>query len=357
MKDMLLLLMLGGWLAACAPAPSEPPTGPGVEQLAARPLIVESARACLSAEENPLAATPDAAAMAFAAGLWRIESQRAAGLFGAAEPEESRALANIQPVLKGNGYVEYLTGRWDGELFLQTNFWGAVGSLQRWTTVETNTAHNSLNSLRGDFNASRGFSLAGEMFGERVELRLTNIQADSFDWLLYLRGADEPAWTRHYTRLADRAELEALLPEVLAGLEGFEAPEAMQPLSFLHGGWDWIEHHVETEGDCAAGQALVQWVNGGTAQEERVHSAYDPEVVNAPLYTDYSLTIWNEEAGAFQTAWWTTGAILPRLSEGVCEVVDGAKQCTLRAVFKPSEDENYIEWTTQGFTIEWLRQE
>jgi hypothetical protein len=343
-------------LAACASqAPAPPPTGPGLEHLRERGDVQTSPLACVTAEANPLAPPRDAEALAFAEGVWLVDSRRDPAAFGGeGGSERIRAVASIQPVLRGAGLVEYYTGAWDGQLMLGTSFWGAAGGLNRWVVVETNTASGALSSLRGRFQPGEGFSMQGELFGRRAELRLSDIEADSFEWSLSFAGDDDPAWTRRYTRLENLAAANDALGRLIADNAPLDEVAGMQPFSFWPGEWDWIEHHLDVV-DCAGGQAQVQWTNGGQAIEELVISSYLPEEAGQDVYNDYSLTVWNAESGEFENFWWTTGLSAPLFSSGVCEVVDGQKNCYLRARFSPSEDEDYIEWETDGILIEWFR--
>jgi hypothetical protein len=253
--------------------------------------------------------------------------------------------------------VEYYAGSWNDALFMETTFWGAAGFADRWAVMDANPANGKIAVLEGKYNGEM-FSVEGEMYGRDVEMRLTNSGEGGFTWELLARtdsGEYEPMWTRHYVKLTSEDDIAAARAAALGGLQLHTHETHMEPLDFWVGEWDWHESHVDMPGECAEGQALITYTNGGDAIEERAVSSYDPNEANAPTYADYSLTMWNEELGEFENYWWTNGALSASYSHGACTGSGGDKVCRLRADFHPSADGTTIIWELPPITITWLR--
>lgn len=325
------------------------------EQLRTRGQVQIGEQACNFGQDNPLP-QPDIEPLAFAEGTWRVESTQDMSAFGGSGTAESVAVASIENVA-GNGFVEYYAGGWGGQVYFETTFWGSAGS-RRWAVVETNTSAQALSSLYGTFKEDAGFVTTGEMFGRRVELSLLPIDADSFDWQLSDAGSKAVIWARHYTRLNNESEITLARQYALGGLQSLPANEDLAPISFWIGEWNWYEHHIDLGRECAEGQAAVTYTNGGQAIEERVVSSYDPAEAGTETYTDYSLAVYNPQTQKFEVYWWTNGAVTASFYEGVCATVGDQKECQLRAAFRPSADENSIEWEHSGGTrIDWERKQ
>lgn len=362
----LALIPLLALLAACgannAPIPpNEAPLAPEVEaaalqQLQARGEIESSPQACISDAANPLAGPTDSRTLTFAEGLWQVESRRSGEPF-ASEDQNSFAIASIEKVSRGYGYVEYYAGGWGGTAFFETTFWGAAGFGNRWAVVETNNISNDIATLSGNFRAGEEsrFLAQGQMFSQDVSLRLTPVDSDHFTWELLSGDGDDARviWSRSYTRITAEQQ-PAALQQAMGGLALQPAPAEMEQLSFWLGDWDWYEHHIDLGRDCAEGQASVNLSNNGQAIEERVISAYDPAEANFETYADYSLAVWHAD-GEFEVVWWTNGFIDGRMYRGLCTGSGADKVCQLRAEFRPSANENTIAWEVQGTQIDWVR--
>lgn len=373
MKKIFAILLFSILVAACAStaAATQPvanlPVDPEVAAVAAEHLRTRgevrlSEAACLAGSaENPLPHPAGAEDMAFAEGMWRVDSRRNNAAINGESGEEwvdERGLASIEVVNQGNGYVEYYAGGWNGALFLDTTFWGSAGFADRWAVVEASPA-TGLVSLSGNYDGET-FAVNGDMFGKEVEMRIATRGGDEFFWELVVRNEDgdyESLWTKHYVRLNGEEDAAAAEGVALGGLVLHGPHENhLQPFEFWAGEWDWYESHVAMNRDCAEGQAAINITNDGQAIEERAISSYDPVEANAETYADYSLTVWNEELQEFENYWWTNGAIRASYSHGECLEVDGEKVCTLRAEFRPSADENTIIWGHEsGIVITWER--
>lgn len=352
-------------IAACGanePGPtSQAPLAPEVEaaalqQLQRRGEVESSPQACISDADNPLAGPEASNTMAFAEGLWQVESHRSGEAFGT-EDQDNLAVASIEKVSRGHGYVEYYAGGWESTAFFETTFWGASGAGNLWAVLETNNISNDIAALSGNFRAGEEsrFQAEGQMFSQEVSLRLTPIDNDHFTWELLSDAGDEAQviWSRSYTHITPEQQ-PAAIQQVLGGLSLQAAPAEMDQLSFWLGDWDWYEHHIDLGRDCAEGQASVNLSNNGQAIEERVISAYDPDEANFEPYADYSLAIWHAD-GEFEVVWWTNGFIEGETYRGLCTGSGGDKVCELRADFHPSADENAIRWVIAGTEIDWVR--
>lgn len=371
MQKPLIAALFLVLLSACGSAPAEPiPANeaallPSVEEAALEHLrergqIQSSAQACISTIANPVAGPADARSLAFAEGLWQVESRRDTALIdGNSGIASTYGIASIESVNKGYGFVEYFMTGWNNVAYFETTFWGSAGFGNRWAVLETSNASNKIASLSGNYRADPGFFRAeGELYGyEDARLQLNPIDADHFTWEMSVAGEGDERqvlWSRSYTRIPAEQQA-AALQQALGGVQLHDPHDEMEPLTFWVGEWDWYEHHIDLGRDCAEGQAKVTWTNNFQAIEERVISAYSPAEAGTETYADYSLAIWNYDTNEFNVAWWTNGFIEADLYHGVCTGSGDDKVCELRATFMPSADENAIEWEVAGTRIDWVR--